>query len=153
MKKIIKCFFVIVLNNILICMIFGFLWYKLGLCKTTINMSSGFDTLKIVFLKYKYIYFFIIGILEFMTIIILKDLFYSKKICIIYYIVSLILSILLYLYSSFGYSTGLSIDNFGEEIKNYYIFFACLGSRYTSWIFNLNIPTLMGLIYVNIKNK
>lgn len=151
--KFIKLMLLIIFNNIILGMILGFLWYKLGFAKTTINMLSGIETLKIIFVSFKYIYYFMLCFIEFVTIIFFNKVFNNKKTCIIYYILSLIASMLLLFRSSIGFNTGWNIDSFGDSIKIQYIFTACIGLRYSSWLFTLNIPTLLGLILISIRKK
>lgn len=149
--KIIKLILLIIFNNI-ISMILGFLWYKLGFAQTKISDLSGVDTLHIVFAKFKYIYYFILFIIELGGIIHFKQLFNNKQTCIIYYILTFIFSMILSLVSNLGFNTGWNFLNYGEAIKGHYIFIACVGLRYTTWILSLNIPTLLGLISISSKN-
>lgn len=151
--KIIKLLLIIIFNDIFIGMILGFLWYKLGFAKTTINMMSGIDTLKIIFLKFKYIYYFILFIIELRIIIFFKRLFNNKKTYIIYHILSFVVSMLLLLYSNIGFNTGYGIIEMTREIKEIYIFVACIGLRYSSWILILNIPSLLGIVWIRYNRK
>lgn len=153
MKKNLSFIFMIVLNSIVINSALGFLWYKLGFVKPTFNMMSGTDTLQMVFLKNRHIYFFIIGVIEFIIILLFRNLFENKKDFIKYYIISFVISIFLLLNSTIGFNTGLKIDaafNVGN-IKTFYIFVACLGLRYEFWILILNIPTLLGFLLISYK--
>ncbi len=133
-------------------MILGFLWYKVGYVKLIINMSSGTDTIKTIFIYNKTIYILIIFFIELSNIIIFQHLFNTKKDCLNYYILSIIISFLLLLISIFGFSTGSKIITLGR-IEDIYIFISCVGLRYNSWLLTLNIPTLLGLIYISKKKK
>ena len=144
---------IILLNNIIIGMILGFIWYKLGLAKSSIEMSSGIDVLKIKITNLNYLYYFILAILEFIIIIIFKQLFKSKKSIIFYLTVSIIVSLILLFISSIGFDTGYRIINISEEIKTINILIACIGLRYKSWIFILNIPTILAILYINKKAR
>ena len=149
MKKYIKLLFTIILNNIIIGMLLGFLWYSLGFAKTVSSMMiSGIDSINIEFSKFQYIYYIIIFTIEFFSIVFQKKLFTDKKTCIIYYVISLILSIILAFFTSLGFSV-----EYNEPIQTKYIFLSSLHLRYTSWIFNFNIATLLGLIYINFCKK
>ena len=149
MKKYIKLLFTIILNNIIIGMLLGFLWYSLGFAKTVSSMMiSGIDSINIAFYKFQYIYYIIIFTIEFFSIVFQKKLFTDKKTCIIYYVISLILSIILAFFTSLGFSV-----EYNEPIQTKYIFLSSLHLRYTSWIFNFNIATLLGLIYINFCKK
>lgn len=149
MKKYIKLLFTIILNNIIIGMLLGFLWYSLGFAKTvSLIMLSGIDSINIEFSKFQYIYYIIIFTIEFFSIVFQKKLFTDKKTCIIYYVISLILSIILAFFTSLGFSV-----EYNEPIQTKYIFLSSLHLRYTSWIFNFNIATLLGLIYINFCKK
>lgn len=149
MKKYIKLLFTIILNNIIIGMLLGFLWYSLGFAKTvSLIKLSGIDSINIEFYKFQYIYYIIIFTIEFFSIVFQKKLFTDKKSCIIYYVISLFLSIILAFFTSFGFSV-----EYNEPIQTKYIFLSRLHLRYTSWIFNFNIATLLGLIYINFCKK
>lgn len=149
MKKYIKLLFTIILNNIIIGMLLGFLWYSLGFAKTvSLIMLSGIDSINIEFSKFQYIYYIIIFTIEFFSIVFQKKLFTDKKTCIIYYVISLILSIILAFFTSLGFSV-----EYNEPIQTKYIFLSSLHLRYTSWIFNFNIATLLGLIYIDFCKK
>lgn len=149
MKKYIKLLFTIILNNIIIGMLLGFLWYSLGFAKTvSLIMLSGIDSINIEFSKFQYIYYIIIFTIEFFSIVFQKKLFTDKKTCIIYYVISLILSIILAFFTSLGFSV-----EYNEPIQTKYIFLSSLHLRYTSWIFNFNIATLLGLIYIKFCKK
>lgn len=149
MKKYIKLLFTIILNNIIIGMLLGFLWYSLGFAKTVSSMMiSGIDSINIAFSKFQYIYYIIIFTIEFFSIVFQKKLFTDKKTCIIYYVISLILSIILAFFTSLGFSV-----EYNETIQTKYIFLSSLHLRYTSWIFNFNIATLLGLIYIKFCKK
>lgn len=149
MKKYIKLLFTIILNNIIIGMLLGFLWYSLGFAKTvSLIMLSGIDSINIEFSKFQYIYYIIIFTIEFFSIVFQKKLFTDKKTCIIYYVISLILSIILAFFTSLGFSV-----EYNEPIQTKYIFLSSLHLRYTSWIFNFNIATLLGLIYIYFCKK
>ena len=149
MKKYIKLLFTIILNNIIIGMLLGFLWYSLGFAKTVSSMMiSGIDSINIEFSKFQYIYYIIIFTIEFFSIVFQKKLFTDKKTCIIYYVISLILSIILAFFTSLGFSV-----EYNEPIQTKYIFLSSLHLRYTSWIFNFIIATLLGLIYINFCKK
>lgn len=149
MKKYIKLLFTIILNNIIIGMLLGFLWYSLGFAKTVSSMMiSGIDSINIEFSKFQYIYYIIIFTIEFFSIVFQKKLFTDKKTCIIYYVISLILSIILAFFTSLGFSV-----EYNEPIQTKYIFLSSLHLRYTSWIFNFNIATLLGLIYIDFCKK
>ena len=151
--KFIKLVLIVILNNIIIGMILGFLWYGLGLANTTINMLSGADTLQIAFEKFEYMYYFILYIMQFIMIVLLRKIFNSRKTYITYYILAIILSSFLYLQNSLGFNTGLGINDFGNEIQTQYIFIACMGLQYTSLISILNISSLLGLIYISRKKE
>mgnify|MGYP004460768779 FL=1 len=149
MKKYIKLLFTIILNNIIIGMLLGFLWYSLGFAKTVSSMMiSGIDSINIEFSKFQYIYYIIIFTIEFFSIVFQKKLFTDKKTCIIYYVISLILSIILAFFTSLRFSV-----EYNEPIQTKYIFLSSLHLRYTSWIFNFNIATLLGLIYIDFCKK
>ena len=152
--KILKLLLLLVFNNIIIGMILGFIWYKVGYAIPKIEISSGIDVLKISILKYKYLFFILLFIMELISIILSKKLFASKKMYILYYLASLLVSTILYHISSFGFDTGSNnIIIEIKSIKEQYIFISCLGLRYNSWILTLNIPTLIGLIYAYNKKK
>lgn len=149
MKKYIKLLFTIILNNIIIGMLLGFLWYSLGFAKTvSLIKLSGIDSINIEFYKFQYIYYIIIFTIEFFSVVFQKKLFTDKKTCIIYYVISLFLSVILAFFTSFGFSV-----EYNEPIQTKYIFLSSLHLRYTSWIFNFNIATLLGLIYINFCKK
>ena len=145
-----KLLLLLIINNILVGMLLGYIWYKQGFAKLEINMSSGVDTIKNIFVSHRIMYILILFIIEFLTIIIFKKLFKTKKDYVIYYIVSIIISLLLLLKCKFGFDTGSPTITLGK-IDDIYIFISCLGLRYTSWLLILNIPTLIGLIYINKK--
>ena len=151
--KLMKLLLIFIFNNIIIGMILGFLWYESGLAKTTINMLSGADTLQVVFMKFEYIYYFILYILQFIIIIFFRKMFNSGKTYITYYILAIILSSFLYLHSSLGFNTGWGINDFANEIQTQYIFIACMRLQYTSLISILNVPSLLGLIYISRKKE
>ncbi len=150
--KFLKILLLLIINNIIIGMILGFLWYKVGYVKLIINMSSGTDTIKTIFIYNKTIYILIIFFIELSNIIIFQHLFNTKKDCLNYYILSIIISFLLLLISIFGFSTGSKIITLGR-IEDIYIFISCVGLRYNSWLLTLNITTLLGLIYISKKKK
>lgn len=147
-----KLLLLLIINNIIIGMLLGYIWYKQEFAKLEINMSSGIDTIKTIFVSHRITYILILFIIEFLTIIILKKLFKTKKDYIYYYISSIIISLLLLLKCKFGFDTGSSSITLGK-IDDIYIFISCLGLRYTSWLLTLNIPTLIGLLYISKKKK
>lgn len=151
--KLMKLLLIFIFNNIIIGMLLGFLWYESGLAKTTINMLSGADTLKVIFIKFEYVYYFILYILQFVIIIFFRKIFNSGKTYITYYILAIMLSSFLYLQNTLGFYTGWGINDFANEIQTQYIFIACMGLQYTSLISILNVPSLLGLIYIKKKEK
>ena len=151
-KLFLKYLLVFLLNNILFGMILGFIWYKIGFAGTKITDVSGIDSLNIIFNSHKYLYYGILFVLEFIFIFSLRKLFNNKKVSIIYFVISLLLSGILYIISSIGYDTGYSVlDVPKPQIKELYIFIACMGLRYKSLLFTFNLSTLLGLLFPKKK--
>lgn len=69
----------IILNDIVINTLLVFLLYKLGYIKPMLVISSGVDILEMKFLKYKYIFFSIVFIIEFITILLIRKKLYKIK--------------------------------------------------------------------------
>ncbi|MEE3343172.1 MAG: hypothetical protein VZS44_03690 [Bacilli bacterium] len=156
-KKILIELLLIIINNIIIGMLLGIIWYKLGFTKTKTGIQLGIDALSITFVSHKLLFILILFIIEFLLIIAAKNLFKTKKDCIIYYLISIIISSILLIKSNLGFVSGTNniynTSNIPWTIKETSIYLACTSLRYNSKLLSLNIPTLLGLLFINKKKK
>ena len=152
-EKYIKILLVIILNNLLVGMLLGYIWYKFGFAK---YIDSGFMSLVcnpivMSFTKYEFIYYIILFIIEFISINLLRKYFSGKKEYIIYLVITFLISFLFWLYMGIGF--GIGVENGECIVREIDIFEACIGMRYNSKIFIYNIPTIISLISVYFQNK
>lgn len=150
MKKYVSLIFLCLCNSLLLSIILGFIWYIFGGIDFLLTDTSGVEVIIPVIIKAKILFFIILFILEYLSVILFKKQFSTKKTIIIYFIIATFISIWLWILSSIGFPAGTSINN---DLKITYKLIACLGLRYKLSIFTLNIPTLFALIYINYKKK